>query len=159
MRILIACEESGTVNKMKNKKREQLRIDLLKENRLAIDWEKYAIMLEDEILKTPKNETTEFQHGWLYTGDGFTLNTGEEYYSVYKNDSFFIEKKYVNRDAIYGSDYYHMRYKHIDNAEKFILDCQQKSYTQYQIKHAGIHAEIDMDKIEKMYSFLMQKAI
>jgi len=149
---------------MENKKREQLRIDLLKENRfigfsLAIDWEKYAIMLEDEILKTPKNETKEFQHGWLYTGDGFRLNTGEEYYSVYKKDSFFIKKEYVNRNTMYGSDYYHTRYKHIENAEKFIFDSQQKSYNQFQIKHACIHADIKMDEIEKMYDFLQKRAI
>jgi hypothetical protein len=144
---------------MENKKREQLRIDLLMENKLSIDWEKYAIILEDKILETAKKLNQEFQCGWLYTGDGFKLNTGDEYYSVYKKDLFFIKKEYVERGIMYGSDYYHTRFKHIENAEKFILDCQEKKYSQYQIKHACIHAEIDICKIEKMYSFLQEKAI
>ena len=145
---------------MENKKRVELRISLLKEDKLKIDWEKYAIMLEDEILKEPTtNKIKEFQHGWLYTGDGFRLDTGEEYYSVYKKDSFFIKKERVSKDSMYGSDYYHTRYKHIENAERFILDCQQKNYNQYQIKHACIHADIKMDEIEKMYAFLQERAI
>jgi len=118
-----------------------------------------SIFDTDEILKTPKNEIEEIQHGWLLTGDGFSLNTGDEYYSVYKNDTFSIKKEYVDRGAAYGSYYYHTRFKHIENAEKFILDCQNKKYNQWQIKHACIHSEIEMDKIEKMYSFLTERAI
>ena len=88
--------------KNEGEKREELRIDFLKENKLEIDWEKYAFMLEDEIIKKQSNQSEEFQYGWLITGDGFRLNSGEEYYNVYKKDSFFIKKEYVEKGAMYS---------------------------------------------------------
>lgn len=119
-----------------------------------------------------KNEDKDLQKGWIYTGDGYKLISGEEFYGVYKNNSirgefdaiyknnsFFIIKQSVNENTMYGSDYYHTRYKNIENAKKFILDNEQKTYSQYQIKHACIHVGIKMDKIEELYCFLSKNAI
>ena len=50
----------------------------------AVTIEKYR--------KMENKKREQLRNGWLYTGDGFRLNTGEEYYSVYKKDSLFIYK-------------------------------------------------------------------
>ncbi|MEI7509938.1 MAG: hypothetical protein WCJ62_10800 [Flavobacterium sp.] len=109
--------------------------------------------------KNNKIEDDDYQFGWLYTGDGHKLLIGEEYYSVFKKESFFIEKNVVVENCLYGSDYYHTRFKYIENAEKFILNCNLKSYNQYQIKHACIQVDINYDDIEKLCSFLEKRAI
>jgi hypothetical protein len=135
-------------------KRAELRIRFLEEGKLSIDWEKYASMLEGKILNNQVEEDFVIQHGWLITGDGFRLNPGDEYFAIYLNGQFNIRHEFVMKTTTYGSDYYCTRYKYRENAEKFILDCQQKSYNQMVIKQACRHAGIPIGKIEKMYSFL-----
>jgi hypothetical protein len=141
---------------MKKNETIKMQIDLLKKNKLNINLKKNAEFLEKKGIEIEKDD---YQFGWLYTGDGHKLLKGEEYYSVYKKDSFFIKKEIVDEKCLYGSDYYHTRYKFKENAEKFILDCEQKSFNQFQIKHACIHIGINYDDIEKLYLFLEKKAI
>jgi hypothetical protein len=119
--------------------------------------------LEEEVLKN-WDKPQEFQKGWLITGDNHRLNSGERYHSVYKQSltdehHFFIREEIVNKDCQYGSDYYHTRFKDIKNAEKYILDCKENKYNQFQIKHACIHLGIEIDKIQELYRFLNRKAI
>lgn len=109
-----------------------------------------------------KNETqTPFPTGKIITGDGYKLEQGQKFYQVYVKgkNTFSITEETVDAFVMYGSDFYHTRYLHKKNAEQFILDIQQKSYNQLQIKHACVHVGINDIIADKLYLFLEKGAI